>query len=46
MKKISDLVSEKPGAADEAFGNGVHITGKKYVLTKADGRSAYAREVR
>lgn len=32
-------------AADKIWAEGVHITGEKYVVTKAEDRSIYARKV-
>jgi hypothetical protein len=33
-------------ATDKIWGEGVHITAEKYVVTKAEGRSIYGRKVR
>jgi hypothetical protein len=33
-------------ATDKIWGEGVHITGEKYVVTKAEDRSIYGRKVR
>lgn len=32
-------------AADKIWGEGVHIIGEKYFVTKAEGRSIYGRKV-
>lgn len=33
-------------ATDKIWAEGIHITGEKYVVTKAEDRSIYARKVR
>jgi profilin len=33
-------------ATDKIWGEGVHIIGEKYVVTKAEDRSIYGRKVR
>jgi hypothetical protein len=44
MKAV--VAALKGGAgADKIWGEGVHITGEKYVVTKAEDRSIYARKV-
>lgn len=46
MKAISSIVSEDKAAIDKAFGEGLYIGGERYVLTRVEGRSLYARAVR
>lgn len=46
MKAISAIVSGDSGAKDKAFGEGLYIAGDRYVLTKAEDRSIYARSGR
>ncbi|WAO85462.1 Profilin [Fusarium falciforme] len=43
MKAISSIVSEDKAAIDKAFGEGLYIGGERYVLTRVEGRSLYAR---
>ncbi|RSL92845.1 hypothetical protein CEP52_013598 [Fusarium oligoseptatum] len=46
MKAISSIVSEDKAAIDKAFGEGLYIGGERYVLTRVEGRSLYARQGR
>ncbi|KAJ4270369.1 profilin, required for normal timing of actin polymerization in response to thermal stress [Fusarium torreyae] len=46
MKAISAIVSGDKAATDKAFGEGLYIAGERYVLTRAEGRSLYARSGR
>lgn len=46
MKVIAAIVSGDEKARDKAFGDGLYLTGARYVLARADGRSVYARSVR
>jgi profilin len=46
MKLIADILSNAPGASDKAYAEGVFVGGARYVLTKVEGRSLYARKVR
>ncbi|KAF4974659.1 hypothetical protein FZEAL_8459 [Fusarium zealandicum] len=43
MKAISAIVSGDAAAKDKAFAEGLFIGGKRYVLTRVEGRSLYAR---
>jgi profilin len=44
MKVISSIVGGNEGARDKAYGDGLYIGGARYVMTKAEGRSLYARQ--
>ncbi|KAI9167053.1 LOW QUALITY PROTEIN: Profilin [Paramyrothecium foliicola] len=46
MKVISQIVGGDAGAKDKAFGDGLYIAGNRYVMTKAEDRSIYARSGR
>lgn len=46
MKAISSIVSGDENAKNAAFGEGLFIGGVRYVMTRAEGRSIYARSVR
>jgi profilin len=46
MKAISAIVSGDSAAKDKAFGEGLYIAGNRYVMTKAEERSIYARSGR
>lgn len=46
MKHIADILDNAAGAADKAYAEGLFVGGVRYVLTKAEGRSLYARQVR
>jgi profilin len=48
MKVIADILSGTSGAAaakDKAFGDGLYIAGDRYVMTRAEERTIYARKV-
>lgn len=45
MKHLADILNQAAGAEDKAFAEGLFINGDRYVLTKVDGRSLYARKV-
>lgn len=46
MKNIASIVSGDQGAVDKAFAEGLHVAGERFVLTKNDDGSVYARKVR
>lgn len=46
MKHIADILDNASGAVDKAYAEGVYVGGVRYVLTKVEGRSLYARQVR
>lgn len=46
LKVIANIVSGDQGAKDKAYGDGVFACGERYVMTKAEDRSMYARKVR
>jgi profilin len=46
MKVISSIVSGDSAARDKAYGDGLYLAGERYVMTKAEDRSIYARSVR
>lgn len=46
MKHIADILDNAGGAVDKAYAEGVYVGGVRYVLTKVEGRSLYARQVR
>lgn len=46
MKHIADILDNANGAVDKGYSEGVHVGGVRYVLTKVEGRSLYARQVR
>ncbi|KAL4723425.1 profilin, required for normal timing of actin polymerization in response to thermal stress [Fusarium chlamydosporum] len=46
MKAISSIVSGDENAKNAAFGEGLFIGGVRYVMTRAEGRSIYARSGR
>lgn len=43
---MKEVVSGLSGSTDNLYANGLHVAGQRYVLTKAEGRSLYARKVR
>lgn len=45
MKAIADVVTDKPGARDKAFADGLYISGERYVMARAEDGSIYARKV-
>lgn len=46
MKNIASIVSGNQAAIDKAFAEGLHVAGERFVLTKNDEGSVYARKVR
>lgn len=46
MKVIASIVSGDGSAKDKAYADGLYIAGDRYVMTKAEDRSIYARSVR
>ncbi|CAM1511345.1 Fc.00g088580.m01.CDS01 [Cosmosporella sp. VM-42] len=46
MKVISAIVGGDAGAKDKAYADGLYIAGSRYVMTKAEDRSLYARSGR
>lgn len=46
MKNIASIVTGDKAAVDKAFAEGLHIAGERFVLTKNDEGSLYARKVR
>ena len=46
MKFISSIVGGDSAAKDKAFADGLHVAGERFVLTRAEDRSIYARSVR
>lgn len=45
MKNIASIVTGDQAAIDKAYGEGIHVAGERFVLTKAEEGSAYARKV-
>lgn len=45
MKVIADIASGNQAAIDKAYGEGIHVAGVRYVLTRT-GDDVYARAVR
>lgn len=45
MKNIASIVSGDKAAIDKAFAEGLHVAGERFVLTKTDDGSVYARKV-
>lgn len=43
--EIQEVVTGLSGSYDKLYADGLHIAGEKYVLTKAEDRSLYARKV-
>ncbi|KAF3767885.1 Profilin/allergen [Cryphonectria parasitica EP155] len=46
MKNIASIVSGDQAAVDKAFAEGLHVAGERFVLTKNDEGSVYARKGR
>ncbi|KAI1461945.1 profilin [Annulohypoxylon moriforme] len=46
MKNLVNIISNTSGAVDKAYADGVHVAGERYVLTRAEDRSIYARQGR
>ena len=44
--EMQEIVSGLSGKADKLYAEGLHVAGERYVLTKAEDRSLYARKVR
>ncbi|KAH6671887.1 putative profilin [Halenospora varia] len=44
--EVKEIVTGLSGKTDKLYGEGLHIGGEKYVLTKAEDRSLYARKGR
>lgn len=45
MKNIASIVTGDQAAIDKAYAEGLHIAGERFVLTKTDEGSLYARKV-
>jgi len=43
---MQEVVTGLSGKPDKLYAEGLHIAGERYVLTKAEDRSLYARKVR
>ncbi|MER5647732.1 profilin [Streptosporangium sp. NPDC002524] len=46
MRVIVGIVTGDEAVKDRAFGDGLHVAGNRYILTKAEDRSIYARSGR
>ncbi len=46
MKNVTAILNKTAGADDKAYGEGFHVAGERYVVTKIEGRSLYGRQVR
>ncbi|KAH6688009.1 profilin [Plectosphaerella plurivora] len=46
MKVIADIVTDKPGAKDKAFGDGLYVAGERFVMARAEDGTVYARKGR
>ncbi|ROT39400.1 profilin [Sodiomyces alkalinus F11] len=46
MKAIADVVTDKAGAKDRAFADGLYIAGERYVMARAEDGAIYARKGR
>ncbi|KAK4146861.1 Profilin/allergen [Dichotomopilus funicola] len=44
QKVIIPILNEDEKVRDKAYGDGLYVAGERYVLTKVDGRSIYARQ--
>jgi hypothetical protein len=42
---MDEVVAGLSGKADKLYAEGLHVAGERYVLTKAEDRSLYARKV-
>lgn len=42
---MKEVVAALGGSVDKLYAEGLHVGGERYVLTKAEGRSVYARKV-
>ncbi|CAG8958462.1 hypothetical protein HYALB_00001405 [Hymenoscyphus albidus] len=45
-EEMKEVVAGLSGKTDNLYANGLHIAGQRYVLTKAEDRSLYARKGR
>jgi hypothetical protein len=43
---MQEVVAGLSGKTDKLYAEGLHVAGERYVLTKAEDRSLYARKVR
>lgn len=43
--EIQEVVNGLSGQTDKLFSDGLHVGGERFVLTKAEDRSLYARKV-
>jgi profilin len=43
---MQEIVAGLSGKVDKLYAEGLHVAGERYVLTKAEDRSLYARKVR
>ena len=43
---MQEVVAGLSGKTDKLYAEGLHVGGERYVLTKAEDRSLYARKVR
>ncbi|KAI1210023.1 Profilin/allergen [Annulohypoxylon truncatum] len=46
MKNLAEIVSGSKAAVDKAYADGLHVGGERYVATKIEDRSVYARQGR
>ncbi|KAM0325459.1 hypothetical protein ACHAQA_007446 [Verticillium albo-atrum] len=46
MKIIADIVTNKNGAADKAFADGLYVAGERYVMARSEEGTVYARKGR
>ncbi|KAJ9138890.1 hypothetical protein NKR23_g8162 [Pleurostoma richardsiae] len=46
MKALVDILSGSQAAVDKAHAEGIHIAGERYVVTRIEDRSIYARSGR
>lgn len=43
--EMKEIIAGLSGTVDKLYADGIHVGGERYVLTKAEGRSLYARKV-
>lgn len=43
--EVKEILAGLGGSTDGLYANGIHVAGERYVLTKAEDRSLYARKV-
>jgi hypothetical protein len=43
---MKEVVAGLSGSVDKLYAEGLHVGGERYVLTKAEDRSLYARKVK